>query len=130
LCDSHAKACSDSVGKQERRPGGDIVRKRIQATHLRAYARALLFLKLGMRPTRTAEIETAVGAYAVLLRAGGGWTGYAGLHARRKARRMLRLDCHDGFRLTEPLDSVLESIGVDPVSLRVVDHEKFQRWLD
>ena len=70
--------------------------------------------------------ETAVPMIVRELRENGGHMTHVGKAAFKFARRLLRLNCKYGWNAEKDLDPFLEAAGIDPVKLRVVDHDKFQ----
>ena len=83
-----------------------------------------------MATSMSAQVEEAVCAYVLALRARGGHLAHAGGLAQRMARRILRLNARDGYTAEKPLEPLLEAAGFDPVTLRIVDYEKAAIWLE
>ena len=67
-----------------------------------------------MATSMSAQVEEAVCAYVLALRARGGHLAHAGGLAQRMARRILRLNARDGYTAEKPLEPLLEAGRVRP----------------
>lgn len=77
------------------------------------------------------QVEAAVGMTAREIRARGGVMPAPSRHATWLARRVLRLNCNMGLAEGRvPMNEALELAGFDPVSLRVVDYDRFYDWME
>jgi hypothetical protein len=75
-----------------------------------------------------AQLETALTMYARELRARGGSMVHVSWRTYRQARRLLRLNAGTGYSVNlDAMDRQLESLGIDPVTLKLIDHDLFEQ---